>query len=165
MINPKTGVVAAVNKLRNLSPDQKDWLVGYTSVLPSITDKGKQSDSAWGDLIGKVTQMGKTAAAQGGAIGNMAVQEWKIVRDMIADLDLKKMDRKTFEDKLDEIEATAKIAAQRAQRAYEDQYAEEFARYPGRFQLRVPQENPAAKRQAGPRRTKTGIDHTNPLLR
>ena len=164
MVDPKIGVISAIQRLRKLTPDQKEWLVGYTTYIPSITDAGKRADSLWKDLEGKVTQMGKSAASSSGAIGNMAVQEWQIVRDMIASLDLTKMDVKTFDEKLELIENTARIAADRARRIYEDQYAEEFARYPGRFQLKVPAA-PAAGRAPAKRRTKTGVDYNNPLLR
>lgn len=164
MVDPKIGVISAIQRLRKLTPDQKEWLVGYTTYLPSITDAGKRADSLWRDLEGKVTQMGKSAASASGAIGNMAVQEWQIVRDMIASLDLTKMDVKTFDEKLELIENTARIAADRARRIYEDQYAEEFARYPRRFQLKVPAA-PAAGRAPAKRQTRTGVDTKNPLLR
>ena len=82
--------------------------------------------------------MGKAAASLTGAIGQMAVQEWRIVRDMIANLDLTGMEASDLDDQLEIIETQARRAAAITQDAYENQYVEEFARYPNRFQLKVP---------------------------
>jgi hypothetical protein len=76
----------------------------------------------------------------------MAVQEWRIVSDMIASLDLEGMEAADLDDQLDIIEAQARRAAEITRDAYENQYVEEFARYPGRFELKMPGAAPA-KRQ------------------
>jgi hypothetical protein len=65
----------------------------------------------------------------------MAVQEWRIVSDMIASLDIEGMEPADLDNQLDIIEAQARRAAEVTRDAYENQYVEEFARYPGRFQL------------------------------
>lgn len=146
MLNPVTGVVAAVNGVRKLSKSQKEWLVGKTNYLPSLTDAGQTADTRLGNLTGKVTQMGKVLASLGGAIGPMAVQEWNIVRGFIAELDPAKMSPKALEDQLDIIEAAALGAAERISDAYNNQYVEEFARYPGRFELKGPPKTPVTSR-------------------
>lgn len=148
MLNPVTGVVAAVNGVRKLSKSQKEWLVGKTNYLPSLTDAGQTADTRLGNLTGKVTQMGKVLASLGGAIGPMAVQEWNIVRGFIAELDPAKMSPKALEDQLDIIEAAALGAAERISDAYNNQYVEEFARYPGRFELKGPPKTPVKKNSA-----------------
>ena len=148
MLNPVTGVVAAVNGVRKLSQSQKEWLVGKTNYLPSLTDAGQTADTRLGNLTGKVTQMGKVLASLGGAIGPMAVQEWNIVRGFIAELDPAKMSPKALEDQLDIIEAAALGAAERISDAYNNQYIEEFARYPGRFEIKGPTQTPVKKNPA-----------------
>jgi hypothetical protein len=148
MLNPVTGVVAAVNNVRKLSKSQKEWLVGKTNYLPSLTDAGQTADTRLGNLTGKVTQMGKVLASLGGAIGPMAVQEWNIVRSFIAELDPAQMSPKALEDQLDIIEAAARGAAERISDAYNNQYIEEFARYPGRFQIKGPTQTPVKKNPA-----------------
>jgi hypothetical protein len=135
MTSPKTGLTAAVDAVRNLSRSQKISLTGYSNYLPSITSGAKAADVAYGNLVGKITEMGKTLASLGGAIGPMAVQEWGIVRQMVAETDPVKMDPDTLDNQLELIRATAIGAAERIKDAYENQYVEEFARYPGRFQL------------------------------
>jgi hypothetical protein len=148
MLNPVTGVVAAVNGVRKLSKSQKEWLVGKTNYLPTLTDAGQTADTRLSNLTGKVTQMGKVLASLGGAIGPMAVQEWNIVRGFIAELDTAKMSPKDLEDQLDIIEAAALGAAERISDAYNNQYVEEFARYPGRFELKGPPKTPVKKNPA-----------------
>lgn len=135
MLDPVSGVVASVNKVRNLSPSQKEAITGYSGYLPSITPGSRSADTAIKNLRGKVTEMGKSAAALTGAIGQMAVQEWRIVSDMIASLDIEGMEPADLDNQLDIIEAQARRAAEVTRDAYENQYVEEFARYPGRFQL------------------------------
>lgn len=135
MLDPVSGVVASVNKVRKLSPSQKEAITGYSGYLPSITPGSRSADTAIKNLRGKVTEMGKSAAALTGAIGQMAVQEWRIVSDMIASLDIEGMEPADLDNQLDIIEAQARRAAEVTRDAYENQYVEEFARYPGRFQL------------------------------
>jgi hypothetical protein len=74
----------------------------------------------------------------------MAVQEWSIVRQMVAETDPVKMGPDDLDNQLELIRATAIGAAERIKDAYENQYVEEFARYPGRFQLNKPGAAPAA---------------------
>lgn len=135
MLDPIAGVVATVDRVRKLSPAQKEAITGYSGYLPSITPGARSADTAIKNLRGKVTEMGKSAAALTGAIGQMAVQEWRIVSDMIASLDIEGMEPADLDNQLDIIEAQARRAAEVTRDAYENQYVEEFARYPGRFQL------------------------------
>jgi hypothetical protein len=138
MLDPTTGVVAAARRVRALSPSQKEAITGLSGYAPSLLPSSRQADTRMGNLIGKVTQLGKKAAALDGAIGPMAVQEWAIVRKMIAQMDLTKMEVSDLDDQMDIIEAQALRAAEVTRRAYEDQYAEEFQRYGNRFRLTDP---------------------------
>jgi len=146
MLDPTSGVIATVNAVRNLTPDQKESVTGYSAYLPSVTASSKSADTKIKNLKGKVTEMGRAAATLTGAIGQMAVQEWRIVSDMIANLDVEGMDPKDLDDQLDIIESTARRAAATTQDAYTNQYAEEFERYPNRFQLKEPQKAENAKK-------------------
>ena len=159
MLNPVSGVVAAVEAVRNLNADQKEAITGYSAYAPTVFGSTKTADTKIKNLRGKVTEMGKNVASLSGAIGQMAVQEWKIVSDMIASLDLEGMGAKDLDDQLDIIEAQARRAAEATRDAYENQYVEEFARYPNRFQLKQPSATPAGGRNKG------GVDKNNPLLR
>lgn len=145
MLDPKTGVVGAVDAVRRLSPSQKEAITGYSGYLPSITPSSRSADTVMKNLRGKVTEMGKSAASLTGAIGQMAIQEWRIVSDMIASLDIEGMEPADLDNQLDIIETQARRAAEITRDAYENQYAEEFQRYPGRFQL--PSSTAAAPKQ------------------
>jgi hypothetical protein len=164
MLNPVAGVVAAVNNVRKLSPDQKEAITGYSGYLPTMYASTKSADTAIKNLKGKVTEMGKSVASLTGAIGQMAVQEWRIVSDMIANLDLEGMGAADLDNQLDIIEAQARRAVEVTRDAYENQYVEEFARYPGRFRLpdAAAAAAPDAKRRTP---TKGAVDRNNPLLR
>lgn len=151
-------VVRAVNDVRNLSPDQKEAITGVSGYVPSILPSSRSADTKMKNLQGKVTEMGKTAASLSGAIGQMAVQEWRIVSDMIASLDVTGMEPKDLNDQLDIIEGQARRAASITRDAYENQYVEEFARYPGRFQLDKTGAAPAAAAR-GPARVKNDADY------
>ena len=146
MLDPTSGVIAAVNAVRNLTPDQKESVTGYSGYLPSVTAASKTADTKIKNLKGKVTEMGKAAATLTGAIGQMAVQEWRIVSDMIANLDVEGMGAKDLDDQLQIIESSARRAAATTQDAYTNQYAEEFERYPNRFQLKEPQKAAGANK-------------------
>ena len=150
MLNPKFGVVAAVNAVRKLSPDQKEAVTGWSGYAPSITPGSRSADVAIKNLKGKVTEMGKNAASLTGSVGQMAVQEWRIVSDMIANLDPTGMEPADLDNQLDIIEAQARRAAEITQDAYNNQYMEDFARYPGRFQLKSPEDAEVAESQVPP---------------
>ena len=162
MLNPVAGVVAAVDKVRKLSPTQKEAITGYSGYLPTMYAGTKSADTVVKNLKGKVTEMGKSVASLTGAIGQMAVQEWRIVSDMIASLDLEGMNATDLDNQLDIIEAQARRAAEVTRDAYENQYVEEFDRYPGRFRL---PDASAMAAPAGKRRTPTKVDQNNPLLK
>jgi hypothetical protein len=145
MLAPDAGVIAAVNAVRKLSPDQKEALTGFSNYVPSILPSSRSADTALKNLMGKATDLGKSEAALSGAIGSMAVQEWRIVRDLIATLDVASMEPADLDNQLDIIEATARRLAQTTRDAYENQYAEEFARFPNRFVLKEPNAMPTTR--------------------
>jgi hypothetical protein len=138
MLDPVSGVLASVKAVRDLTPDQKEAITGYSGYLPSVTDTSKTADTKIKNLVGKVTALGRDLASLSGAIGPMAVQEWEIVRKQIADLNVNEMNAKDLDNQLDIIEGAARGAANRVRDAYTNQYFEEFERYPNRFQLKEP---------------------------
>jgi hypothetical protein len=152
---PTSGLLAAGNAVRKLSRSQKEAVTGWSGKFPTVTEKTFQADTAIKNLKGKVTAMGKAIAAATGAIGSMAKDEWKILSDMVAAFDPTEMGADDLNNQVAIIESQAKKTAELMQRAYEDQYREEFGRYPDRFKLRVP----------GSVSTNKDVDANNPLLR
>jgi hypothetical protein len=125
-----------------------DRATGIQAYLPSYPDgKAAAAEVRLKNLEGKITQLGKAAAAQGGAIGPMAVQEWKIVRDMIAAVDPKK-GKQPLLDQIDLIENSVIGASARIKDAYHKQYGADFENYPQFAELRDPAKAPATDKKA-----------------
>jgi len=136
---PKAGIISAVNAVRNLSRDQKEAITGYSAYAPSVFKSSKDADTAIKNLKGTVTELGKEAAAATGAIGSMAVQEWGIVANMIANLELEGMSPEGLDEQLKIIEAKAKNAARLSKQAYDVQYGRDFSTMP-EFRIKMPAE-------------------------
>jgi hypothetical protein len=133
--NPKEGVIALANKIKALSDDQKESITGYSGYIPSFRASSREADTLIGNLKGVVTGLGKDAAAASGAIGPMAVQEWKIVADMIAKLDLEGMTPRALDAQMNRIIEQVRSATNLAQRVYDVQYGDDIKEYPD-FKLR-----------------------------
>ena len=140
---------------------------GFTGMLPSIPEGAAASaETRLANLKGKITALGKAAAASSGAIGSIANQEWKILADQIAAIDPVKGTGPLLKQ-LELVEAQAQGAMARIQDAYQRQFGEDFARFPQFSNLPAPQSSfkPAtpANRSAAP--ASGGVDTNNPLLR
>jgi hypothetical protein len=133
--NPKEGIISIANKIKSLSDDQKEAITGYSGYVPSFRESSREADTLFGNLKGVVTSLGKDAAAASGAVGNMAVQEWKIAADMIANLDLAGMTPRALDAQMDRIIEQVSNATKLAERVYGIQYGEDVKQYPA-FKLR-----------------------------
>ena len=104
---------------------------GYTGVyLPSFSEgKAATAETRVANLRGKVTALGKATAAMSGAIGSIANQEWKILADQVANIDLVKGKGPLLEQ-IDLIETQARGAMERIRDQYEKTRAEDFKRFP-----------------------------------
>jgi hypothetical protein len=133
--NPKEGIISIANKIKMLSDDQKEAITGYSNYIPSFRGTTREADTLFGNLKGVVTSLGKDAAAASGAVGNMAVQEWKIAADMIANLDLANMTPRALDAQMDRIIEQVSTATKLAERVYDIQYGEDVKELPA-FKLR-----------------------------
>jgi len=124
----------------------------YGEYLPSLGETAKNVDTDLANLKGKVTSLGKIAASASGAIGSMAVQEWTLVRDMIAALDETKMTPQKLRQQMDLIDAQLAGAETRLRDAYTTTHQEDFVRYPKRFELPQSTNAPAAAKPNAPAR-------------
>ena len=99
-------------------------------MLPSFSEgKAASAETRLANLRGKITALGKAAAASTGAIGSIANQEWKILADQIAAIDPVKGTGPLL-GQLDLVEEQAKGALTRIQEAYQRQFGEDFERFP-----------------------------------
>jgi hypothetical protein len=133
--NPKEGIISIANKIKMLSDDQKEAITGYSGYVPSFRESSREADTLFGNLKGVVTSLGKDAAAASGAVGNMAVQEWKIAADMIANLDLAGMTPRALDAQMDRIIEQVSNATKLAERVYDIQYGDDVKQLPA-FKLR-----------------------------
>jgi hypothetical protein len=140
--NPKEGAVALARKIKSLSPDQKEAITGFSGYVPSFRESSREADTLINNLKGVVTALGKDAAAASGAIGPMAVQEWKIVSDQIANLDLEGMTPRALDAQMDRIIQQVSNATKLAERVYDVQFGDDLKDYPS-FKLRgIPSAKP-----------------------
>jgi len=96
---------------------------GFTgTLLPSFPEgEAAQAETRLANLKGKVTALGKAAAAASGAIGSIANQEWKILADQIAAIEPVKGAGPLLEQ-IGLVEAQALGAMERIQDAYNRQF-------------------------------------------
>lgn len=128
--DPKEGVIALARKIKMLSPDQKKAITGFSNYIPSFRESSKEADTLFGNLKGVITAAGKDAAAASGAIGPIAVQEWKIVADQIANLDLAGMTPRALDAQMDRIIRQVGNATNLARQVYDVQYGDDVKEYP-----------------------------------
>ena len=142
---------------------------GFTGMLPSFSEGAAASaETRLANLKGKITALGKAAAASTGAIGSIANQEWKILSDQIAAIDPVK-GKGPLLDQLALVEVQAQGAMARIQDAYQRQFGEDFERFPQFSNLPAPRSSFTPRAPAGGARgaapPATGVDTNNPLLR
>ena len=104
---------------------------GFTgTMLPSFPEGAAASaDVRLANVKGKITALGKAAAAASGAIGSIATVEWKILSDQIAAIDPVKGIGPLLAQ-LDLVEQQAQGAISRIRDGYERQFGEDFERFP-----------------------------------
>jgi hypothetical protein len=110
-------------------------LAGATGILGALyslpNSPAAAAETNLANLKGKVTSLGKTLASAEGKIGPMALQEWTIVRDMVAALDKAVSKGETItREELTKIEFAAKNIAERVRNKFEGQYGDELSNYP-----------------------------------
>jgi hypothetical protein len=122
---------------------------GYTGMLPSFSEGAAASaETRLANLKGKITALGKAAAASTGAIGSIANQEWKILSDQIAAIDPVKGAGPLLKQ-LELVETQAQGAMARIRDAYGRQFGEDFERFPQFSDLPAPQSSFKPRAPAG----------------
>jgi hypothetical protein len=131
---------------------------GYTgTMLPSFPEgQAAQAEIRLANLKGKVTALGKAAAAASGAIGSIANQEWKILADQIAAIEPVKGTGPLLEQ-IGLVEAQALGAMERIQDAYNRQFGEDFERFPQFRDLPPPKSTQPKGRKSGGAVTPAGV--------
>lgn len=100
-------VRSVVSELKNTTGYQKAMNTGTIMAnapnIPGVSSYSGAYDfqTKYKNLKGSVATLGRAAASLQGKLGNMAVQEWKLVSDAIANLDLENMDADVLDAQLD----------------------------------------------------------------
>jgi hypothetical protein len=89
----------------------------------TVSDEGKIAETRFESLKGKVTAIAKAASTMTGAIGSIANQEWQILANQIAVLDLKQGKNANLEQ-IEQLERQAMSIANRMRSGFERQYGE-----------------------------------------
>jgi len=89
----------------------------------TMTDEGKMAETRFESLKGKVTAIAKAASTMTGAIGSIANQEWQILANQIAVLDLRNGKDPSLEQ-INQLERQALSIANRMREGFSRQYGE-----------------------------------------
>lgn len=101
---------------------------GVVGLFPSAPDSPAAiAENRISNLRGKVTLLGKSAAAKEGAIGSIANQEWKILQEMVASLSTFKGE-KALKEQIELVEAQVRGAEARVRDAYEKHHEQTVRR-------------------------------------
>jgi hypothetical protein len=140
--NTASTLFSKVNEIQKASHELKTspglpGISGYRGILPNLPEsEASLAQNKYDSLMGKITSLGKDVAASSGAVGNMAVQEWGILRDTIAKIDPVKLGTKKTIEALDEVDASLNRLGSRTQQAYERTYQPVIEQDPKRFGLK-----------------------------
>jgi hypothetical protein len=141
-------VKGAVSDIKNTTGYQKTMGTGVVmSNLPNIPGVAGLTgaydfQTKYKNLKGSVATLGRAAASLQGKLGNMAVQEWKLVSDAIANLDLDTMDADVLDDQLNVIANDILRLEAQVRDAYENEW--------GDTQFYAPLEGASAPEQNAP---------------
>lgn len=96
-------------------------VTGWMGLIPSNPGtEAKGAETLINSIKGQVATLGRSLASQSGKLGNMAVQEWKILSDSLAALDPKSPE---FPNQLRQLQTTATGLEQRMKAQHEETYA------------------------------------------
>jgi hypothetical protein len=105
----------------NLEKSDLSGVTGYASKLPSFGEKSLKAESQIETLKGKMTALGKTLSASTGKLGNLAVQEYQMLRDQVANFDPYKGEAATRQQLAD-----IKASMQRIENGVRDVYTRTY---------------------------------------
>lgn len=120
-------------------------MTGIASLVPSGPTEARAAEQRLATLKGKVSAFGRQLASQEGKLGNMAVQEWKIVADSVQSIDPL---APNFEQQMRDIERQVQRFSGTVKKRYQMTYAgapSESAKSPAQAPATVPAAAPKAK--------------------
>lgn len=134
--NAATNALRELNKVRGVVSELKNTTgyqkaMGTGAIMSNLPNTPASSitgaydfQTKYKNLKGSVATLGRAAASLQGKLGNMAVQEWKLVSDAIANLDLASMDADVLDAQLDIIANDIIALEAQVRDAYEKEWGD-----------------------------------------
>lgn len=131
-----TNALRELGKVRSVVSELKDTTgyqkaMGTGAIMSNLPNTPASSitgaydfQTKYKNLKGSVATLGRAAASLQGKLGNMAVQEWKLVSDAIANLDLESMDADVLDAQLDIIANDIIALEAQVRNAYENEWGD-----------------------------------------
>jgi len=129
----------------------------------TLSGEGKTAETRFENLKGKVTAIAKANASLGGAIGSIANQEWQILANQLAVLDLKNGKEPTLEQ-IDQLERQAMSIVSRMQDGFQRQYGSDVETLAPQYKD-VPNVNYTPGQYTTTGKKTSSVDSTNPWLK
>jgi hypothetical protein len=129
----------------------------------TLSGEGKTAETRFENLKGKVTAIAKANASLGGAIGSIANQEWQILANQLAVLDLKNGKEPTLEQ-IDQLERQAMSIVSRMQDGFQRQYGADVETLAPQYKD-VPNVNYTPGQYTTTGKKTSSVDNKNPWLK
>lgn len=126
-------------------------------------DESLIAETRFANLKGKVTAIAKAASSMTGAIGSIANQEWQILANQIAALDIKAGKTANLEQ-IEQLERQAMSIATRMRDGFERKYGE-YVDELGPQYKKIPEVNYKPGQYTPKGKKSSGVDNDNPLLK
>jgi hypothetical protein len=130
---------------------------------PSLFKEAQVADARFNNLKGKVTAIAKANASLGGAIGSIANQEWQILANQIAVLDLAGGKTANLEQ-IEQLERQAMSIVARMRDGFERQYGADVETLAPQYKD-VPNVNYTPGQYTATGKKNSSVDSTNPWLK
>jgi hypothetical protein len=129
----------------------------------TVSEKGKMAETRFENLKGKVTAIAKANASLGGAIGSIANQEWQILANQIAVLELKAGKEPNLEQ-IERLEREAMGIVNRMRDGFQRQYGAEVETLAPQYKD-LPNVNYTPGQYTMTGKKTSSVDNTNPWLK
>lgn len=130
---------------------------------PSLFKEAQVAETRFNNLKGKVTAIAKANASLGGAIGSIANQEWQILANQIAVLDLAGGKTANLEQ-IEKLEREAMSIVNRMRDGFERKYGADIETLAPQYK-EIPSVSYTPGQYTATGRKSSGIDNTNPWLK
>jgi hypothetical protein len=160
-IQETNGLLESIDAVKSSNLDAVSGPVSART--PTIKNESLTAETRFENLKGKVTAIAKAAASMSGAIGSIANQEWQILANQIAVLDLKKGSTANLEQ-IEQLERQALSIANRMRDGFERKYGADVETLAPQYK-ELPNVNYTPGQYTTTGKKTSSVDSTNPWLK